>query len=105
MGYLENKIKMLLVRIRKKLDDLDGNVEYSRNEMLKCIRSIENSLDRVIFDSNFYGRCDSEIRFLKDLKKMLEISNLTPERIGTIIRTIDARLPTKDARLRVALKH
>jgi len=103
MGYMENKIKMLLIRIRIKLDDLDGNVKYSRNEILKRIKRIENSLDKVIFDSNCFGRCESEIQFLKDLKKMFEINNFTPENIRKIKYTIDARLPTKDAQLRVAL--
>jgi hypothetical protein len=103
MGNMENKIKLLLIRIRNKLDDLDGNVKYSRNEILKRLKSIENSLDKVIFDSNCFGRCESEIQFLRDLKKMLEINNFTPENIRMIKSTIDARLPTKDAKLRTAL--
>jgi hypothetical protein len=99
---MDKRIEGLLIRISEKLDTQDiGNramFEETRRSMEKMI----NSLDKLIYDHDYFGKNSPEIMFLKEIKMMLKdaIAVNAYTDIDCIKRRIDGMKLNQKARLR-----
>jgi predicted component of type VI protein secretion system len=102
-GNVERRIEGVLIRIREKLDSHDSVIMASPEETVRSVGKMINSLDKLIYDPNYYGKNIPEIRQIVEVKKMLKDVDHPRHDIEHIKRAIDVMLYTKKERLRRAL--
>jgi hypothetical protein len=73
---MDIKIKGVLVRICKKLDKIDDTIDHSikakEEDIKKVLEKLVDSLDRLIYDENYFGKPYPEIQVLHELKTLLK---------------------------------
>ncbi len=101
---MEKRVEGVLVRIRKKLDSHDLEKTASGEDVNRSIGKMINSLDKLIYDSNYFGKNIPEIVQLGELKMMLKEVSVVNDHlcIERVKHKIDRILLTKRARLRLS---
>src|SRR5665647_331328 len=73
---MDIKIKGVLVRICKKLDKIDDSIDHSikvkEDEIKRVLEKLVDSLDRLIYDENYFGKPYPEILVLHELRTLLK---------------------------------
>jgi len=73
---MDIKIKGVLVRISKKLDEIDDSIDLSlkskEGDIKRALEKLVNSLDRLIYDENYFGKPYPEVQVLHELKTLLK---------------------------------
>jgi hypothetical protein len=73
---MDIKIKGVLVRISKKLDAIDDAIDLSiktkEEEIAKVLGKLVDSLDRLIYDENYFGKPYPEVLVLYELRALLK---------------------------------
>jgi hypothetical protein len=76
---MDIKIKGVLIRISKKLDDIDDSIDHSlkikEDEIKRVLEKMVNSLDRLIYDENYFGKPYPEVQALYELRTLLKEGN------------------------------
>lgn len=93
-----------MVRIRKKLDSHDLSKKSSHEEMNRSVGKMIDSLDKLIYDSDYFGKNIPEIVQLAELKTMMKEVDVVNDHlyIERIKHKIDRILLNKRARLRLS---
>ncbi|HEY3420887.1 MAG TPA: hypothetical protein VGK23_10070 [Methanomassiliicoccales archaeon] len=93
------------MRIRTKLDTDDLSQKANPEEVHRSVGKMINSLDKLIYDSNYFGKNIPEINQLTEVKRMLKDVGSVNEHpdIERIKYAIDGILYTKRAMLRRSL--
>jgi hypothetical protein len=102
---MERRIEGVLERIREKLDRNDPTKKENPEEAIKSIDKMINSLDKLIYDPNYFGKNIPEIGKIAELKRMLKdmVDSGSHSDMERIKRMIDRMLSTRRAKLRVKL--
>jgi hypothetical protein len=100
----ERRINGVLTRIRIKLDTHDPDRGTSPEETIRSVGKMINSLDKLIYDSNYYGKNIPEINQIVEVKKMLKDVGVVYDilHIEHIKHKIDSIVPTKRSMLRLS---
>jgi hypothetical protein len=73
---MDSKIKGVLIRISKKLDEVDDSIDLSiknkEDEIKKVLGKLVNSLDRLIYHENYFGKQYPEVLVLYELRTLLK---------------------------------
>ncbi len=73
---MDIKIKGVLVRIWKKLDEIDDSIDHSiknkEDEIKQVLEKLVDSLDKLIYNENFFGKPYPEVLVLHELKTLLK---------------------------------
>jgi len=101
---MEKRVEGVLVRIRAKLDSYDLSKKANHEDVNKSVGKMINSLDKLIYDSNYFGKNIPEIVQLAELKMMLKEVSVVNDHlcIERVKHKIDRILLTKRARLRLS---
>ena len=101
---MEKRVEGVLVRIRAKLDSYDLSKKANHEDVNKSVGKMINSLDKLIYDSTYFGKNMPEIIELSELKKMLKEVDVVNHHlyIERVKHKIDRILLNKRARLRLS---
>ena len=73
---MDIKIKGVLIRISKKLDDIDDSIDHSlkikEDEIKRVLEKMVDSLDRLIYDEHYFGKPYPEVLALYELRTLLK---------------------------------
>ena len=73
---MDIKIKGVLIRICKKLDKIDDSIDHSikakEDDIKRVLEKLVDSLDRLIYDENYFGKPYPEILVLHELRTLLK---------------------------------
>lgn len=69
---MDKRIENVLILIRKKLDDEEVSMRASTGELKRSMEKMINSLDKLIYHRDFFGKCNSDILFIKEMKMMMK---------------------------------
>jgi len=73
---MDNKIKGVLIRISKKLDAIDNSIDHSiknkEDEVKRVLEKLVDSLDRLIYNENYFGKPYPEVLVLYELRTLLK---------------------------------
>jgi hypothetical protein len=76
---MDIKIKGVLIRISKKLDQIDDSIDQSlkikEDEIKRLLEKMVDSLDRLIYDENYFGKPYPEVQALYELRTLLKEGN------------------------------
>ena len=76
---MDIKIKGVLIRIGRKLDKIDDSIDHSikakEDEIKRVLEKLVDSLDRLIYDENYFGKPYPEILVLHELRTLLKDAN------------------------------
>ena len=73
---MDIKIKGVLKRIITKLDEIDDSINHSvktqEDDIKRVLEKLVDSLDRLIYDENYFGKPYPEVLILYELRALLK---------------------------------
>ena len=73
---MDIKIKGVLIRISKKLDEIDNSIDHSiknkEDDIKRVLEKLVDSLDRLIYNENYFGKQYPEVLVLYELRTLLK---------------------------------
>jgi hypothetical protein len=73
---MDNKIKGVLIRISRKLDQIDNSIDHSiknkEDDIKRVLEKLVDSLDRLIYHENYFGKQYPEVLVLYELRTLLK---------------------------------
>ena len=104
---MDKRIERVLILIRKKLDTEDIATMVGTEELGRSVEKMIDSLDKLIYHRDFFGKNSPEILFIKEMKMTLKemVRVNTYADIEHVKFRIHGMRLNKSGRLRSSLNH